>query len=211
MSERWGKSMEATDDKACSRIEIAHHEAGHYVAAYVLREWDHLGPMSTLPGDDPLRTQFRPADHLDHSRARQEALIVLAGLMARQLAPGASPMDVDWSKSSGSRKVDDLCAAWGLDYRAIESRAANLIATHWEAVNLLAIALADHGTLSSGVAKVILSLTKQQFTVGETMAALQDEGLFADSASSDTTRPSAPAPPRWLLEHARPRSRQRTS
>lgn len=143
----------------------AYHEAGHFVAAYVLGRHDAIYTISIRPHRDYAGVVDSEFTDLDTVEAIEDAVVELyAGLAAvLHLAPEVAPAEADWAEASS--RDDDEKAAGFIGYLGqakdetearLRARAADLIAEHWHLVAALATDLLENETVDADEAEWVL-------------------------------------------------------
>ena len=126
------------------RALLAIHEAGHCVAAHVLGH-----PIVCASFDDGVRTRWRGDDPRAHI---VEAAIAVAGPTAerRYRAPSPAELEVLWREQWGTDLANARkhIAACDADPLVLVLEVELLVRENWEAIERVAAALQQRGTLS---------------------------------------------------------------
>ena len=158
-------------DKEDQEIELqrtAHHEAGHFVASYILTPSSYRGAV-TIRADQKARTlgtcrseaPWSAGDHKD------EVVGYFAGYVAeKRYDPTASP-DGAWSDDEKAREILVLLGEEALEgeYRA---RADTFVANHWAAIEALAEELLKQDEIrGSEEAEIIIDIARGEATAAD--------------------------------------------
>ncbi len=154
-----GRAEEESMGKKNDRETIAHHEAGHFVAAYVLGNHERIVAVDVRPsGDAGGQNHGDGSFPLEEDSSRREVESVLIELFAGcaahlQLRPRETRIARAFAADDDA-KAADIIGGLGLSGERLTKRekwlrakAASLVDEHWLAVSALARELLERETL----------------------------------------------------------------
>lgn len=152
-----------------SEREVAFHEAGHYVAAYLLQSWAIRDSISIKPTEGSLgRVHSEDAllDYFDDgtgaynpARCAEAIIVLLAGLEAQCRLEGVERAQALETAGSDLEKVAELLTECPeLDRAVLDAQCAELVTREWARIGLLAAAVLEHKQLGGEAADVVCDL-----------------------------------------------------
>ncbi len=193
--------MDFKEIERCSREQIAHHEAAHYLAVV---EIGLLGCIHDLALPFERGSVERRVCHFlngpDDERLVSLAMVVLhAGIEAHRRVPGATVESARGYADLRFGTPQHLRRQWPqVDESDAMQQAAAIVAQNADRLELLSAALLEHDIVSAVAAEVIDSLALRRIEIEDAITSLCADGLLRLRVNE--VQHALVALPPWLQE-----------
>ena len=149
------------DTLTARRIGLAHHEAGHFVASYVLTPGWYRGTITIRPNhqkstagvcltEDSLR---------ETGDCEAEVMVLLAGYAAEKRADADADPRHSWSDTERALECIEWIGQVGSEHEW-RAKADAFVAKEWEGIEALARELLGRETLDSTEAEIVVDIAR---------------------------------------------------